>query len=676
MIRNKNDLNNNNNDADKYLKRNFWHRIPFGLKATFIKYWFYGALYFFCFMGLGFYLQNENLVLVTGAIGGVLFDLALYNIYLLMAETREEASKWWIFKSKKFYSIFINVIVLIALFFVFYLIVVPINMVKPANLDWLFQEPLTAALLLTVLDTIIVWIKNLLVMLYKKYIKHEKKGENKGENLIKILDITPISVSIELNNKDICQSNKAFDVYLNNEVIFKKINKNSLTIYDLMPDTQYHITINRQNVVFTTPRIYKAYKVYEGNDIQKVIDTADQYSLIIINKGTYPVKSLLLKNNLVIYLRKGATLLASPNEEDYPIIPATSAHNEVYGNYKGVASEMRQSIIHLDHVKNVKIVGEGVIDAQGQLSPAWKKGEFKVIPPHLIYINHSSDISIIGLTLKNSPQWTIHPFFSENINLINLDIANDLILTDGITPQCSSIVNIIGCHLHHLDNCVAIKSGRNDIARIFMTPSKNIAIRNCVMDNSRCAVSFGSETSSGIRSVNISRSSFHNVNHGILVKTRRGNGKEAIIKDVNVSNINMNEVLTPIAINMFDKTDLAGEANRILSKKHIPIDANTPYLDNFSFTNIFAKNYHYAAGYFYGLPEKFIYEIKITDSTFIAKDECEEGIPIDVDGVDKCRKCGFILRNIRSINLKNVRLEHITGKRLNIEDVSETVDEP
>ena len=390
-----------------------------------------------------------------------------------------------------------------------------------------------------------------------------------------------------------------------------------------------------------------------------------------LTKEITRLKVLLFKNNITLYLRKGATVLASVNEDDYPTIPAYNKDEEVYGNYKGEPMQMRRSIIHIDHLKNVTIVGEGTIDGQAHFSSNWKKNKFKVAPPHLIFISHSSNISMIGLNLKNSPQWAIHPFFSSNINLLNLHISNDQdsVIADGISPQCSSAINIIGGHFTNLNNCVAIKAGKKEIANKYQVPSSNINIRNCYMANSTGAVTLGSECSSGINSINVAYCYFANTVTGILAKTSRNSGNHTIIKDINVNGINMDGVLTPIVMNMIYTIDASK-----LDKKYIHIDENTPYFENFTFNKINAKNFEYAAGYFYGLPEKYIYEIKIADSMFTPKAECKEGTPIMMDEDSKCSKKGFIAKNVRSITLKNVKLENIIGKRIEIESVSEIND--
>jgi unsaturated rhamnogalacturonyl hydrolase len=51
------------------------------------------------------------------------------------------------------------------------------------------------------------------------------------------------------------------------------------------------------------------------------------------------------------------------------------------------------------------------------------------------------------------------------------------------------------------DDCIAIKSGRNNDGRRINVPSENIVVRNCVMKDGHGGVVLGSECSGGIRNV-------------------------------------------------------------------------------------------------------------------------------------------------------------------------------
>jgi len=669
--------NNNNQDIKAYQKKGFIRNLPFGIKAEFIKYWFYGAVYFFCFMGLGLAIKDDTwLSAASGLIAGALFDIALYNIYLLIEDDKKLLNRWWFFKNRYFYSIFINVAFELIVFFLFHLMIVPIHAALGTHAQWLFKEPLSAGLFLLAIDTLLIWIKNLLVKLFKMLFM-KKNDENPKKTYLKVLNVSPVSVTIELNNSDIYYASKPFNVLLDGQLALKKVTTNVFTIYDLMPDRQYKVTVNHSTITINTTKVIKAYKVFSGTNLQNVIDNADMYSLIVVNEGTYKISFLDIKSNITIYLRKGATLLASSNENDYPIIPSIypNTKNEVYGNFEGEPRSMRKSIISMSHVKNVSIIGEGIINGNADKGPWWKNPRSKIARPHLMFINHSSNINIIGIKLMNSPQWTIHPFFSSNINFYNLYIENpeDSPNTDGINPQCSNNINILGVHFSVGDDCVTIKSGKKELAEKFHTPCSKITIRNCLMENGHGGVVLGSENASGISSLNVSRCLFINTDRGLRIKTRRGRGKEAIIDNVIFENILMKGVLTPLTINMFYNCDSDGNSDYVQSKKPLPVDDNTPYLGKFIFKNITALDYQYAAGFFYGLPEKYIGEVKIVDSFFKAKDKCEKGSPIMMKDEYLCSKNGFIVKNVKTFELNNTKVENVIGKEVDVDEVSELI---
>jgi len=654
------DNKQNNNEINSYQKRGFIKNLPFGLKATFIKYWFYGALYFFCFMGLGTFLQNENLILVTGLIGGVLFDIALYNIFLLFAETREEASNWWIYKSKKFYSVLINIVVILGLLFAFYYIIVPIKaaMGKGSPFWWLFQEPLSAALLLTTLDTALCWLKNLIIIAVRKILKLGNNNPVKKADYIKLLDVSPVTATLEINNEGDYFTSNPYNVFLDNEIILKKVNTNVFTIYDLKPDTQYKVTINKQNFVFNTSKISKFYKAYEGNDIQYLIDNADQYSLIVVNKGTYKINRLNLKSNIVLYLRKGAILTL--DTKDSKLLNKDERYKKYYSKDK----EIIQPIINIDNIRDIKIVGEGIIDGESLLSSYKEKN---IISPNLLFINHSTNIVISGLTFKNSPSNSINTFFSNNINLLNLEINNSNNF-DGINAICSSSINILGCHILNGEDAIAIKSGNVKFENEYHSGSKDIVIRNCYIEKSLSGVALGNKSAGGIYSINVTRCNLNKTNYGIIIKSNFDNGVNAIIKDINIKNITMDKVHAPLVINMLHGLDLNKQIKTNYDVK------KTPFVNNINIKNINAKEYSLTAGFFYGLNEKYIGEISISDSTFICIKESAGFYSNKLIDISKCSKAGFIVKNVRTFELNNVKVINHTGKKIDYENISELID--
>ena len=94
----------------------------------------------------------------------------------------------------------------------------------------------------------------------------------------------------------------------------------------------------------------------------------------------------------------------------------------------------------------------------------WKDAKIKrgAWRPRLVYLCGCENVTLQGIEVCNSPSWTIHPYYSDNINMLALKIRNpdNSPNTDGIDPESCSNVNIIGTDISVGDDCIAIKSGK------------------------------------------------------------------------------------------------------------------------------------------------------------------------------------------------------------------------
>ena len=128
-------------------------------------------------------------------------------------------------------------------------------------------------------------------------------------------------------------------------------------------------------------------------------------------------------------------------------------------------------------------------------------------------------------------------------------------------------------------------------------------------------------------------------------------------------------------MNMFYFCDPDGKTEYVYTKEKLPVDDRTPYLGKFTFKNIKATNCEYAAGYFYGLPEKFIGEINIIDSSFEFNKDARCGKPAMMSFAEECSKKGFVAYNVDTLNLKNVTLIGNVGPRIECHEVLKVKDE-
>ena len=68
---------------------------------------------------------------------------------------------------------------------------------------------------------------------------------------------------------------------------------------------------------------------------------------------------------------------------------------------------------------------------------------------------------------------------------------------DGIDLDSCQSVTVRDCLIGSEDDCIAIKSGRDEDARSINIPSQNMIVRNCEMKNGHGGVVVGSEIGDG-----------------------------------------------------------------------------------------------------------------------------------------------------------------------------------
>jgi unsaturated rhamnogalacturonyl hydrolase len=110
-------------------------------------------------------------------------------------------------------------------------------------------------------------------------------------------------------------------------------------------------------------------------------------------------------------------------------------------------------------------------------------------------------VLIQGVRIRRSPMWEVHPTLSTNVIVRGVDILSHGPNNDGCDPESCRDVLIEDCVFDTGDDCIAIKSGRNNDGRRLGIPSENIVIRRCTMKDGHGGVVIGSEVSGGCRNV-------------------------------------------------------------------------------------------------------------------------------------------------------------------------------
>ncbi len=489
-------------------------------------------------------------------------------------------------------------------------------------------------------------------------------------------------VIVELDNNLSYYNDVEYTIYLNKEV-YKKDNRNVFGIYDLLPDTNYEIEVlgevinvrTKEETICLHTDLFKPYKDGINNDslkLQTAILSCPDGGTVYIDKGTYLITSLFLKSNVNIYLDKDAKLVCEYDRDKFPVLPGLVKDGEKelnLGSFEGSEQDLFASFITGINVENVVVGGLGEIDGRAFMGDWYQKhNEIRgACRPHGIYLNKTKNIVMAGFFIHDTACWNIHPYFSEDLKFLDLRIENPIGMptTDGIDPDCCLNTLILGCRFKVGDDCIAVKSGTIEHAKKYRTPTSNLIVRNCLMEEGHGGVVFGSESSGGINKVLVTQTYFRNTDRGLRIKTRRGRGRYGIIEDVVFKNIKMDNVLTPFVVNMYyNSGPKGGHDPFVWSKEKQKVDISTPYIGSFVFEDIECKNVSIAAGVFLGLPEEPIKSIKLVNVSFSYKEDAKAGYPVMIEHKKEMLKSGLYLEFVDKLILDNVSFTGNIGKEV------------
>lgn len=517
----------------------------------------------------------------------------------------------------------------------------------------------------------------------------EMKLQGKTETLqTEVLFKTARSITLELTGKGCYETDEEHEIYVNG-MLHETGRKIIVSLFELLPDTEYEIVavLGKEKSKLLTVKTETEFVTLNVKDfgakgdgvtddtlfLQCAVLACPKNGRVFVPEGTYKITTLFLKSDLTLELGKNAVLLAETDRTRFPVLPgriSSADETEEYnlGTWEGNPLDCFAGILTGINVSNVVITGQGTIDGCASKENWWHEPKIRRIAwrPRLVFLNHCENIVLHGITLKNSPSWNVHPYFSEQLRFLDLTILNpaDSPNTDGLDPESCENVEIAGVYFSLGDDCIAIKSGKIYMGAKYKKPSQNILIRQCCMRDGHGSITIGSEMAGGVRNLTVRDCKFLHTDRGLRIKTRRGRGKDAIIDGVLFENIEMDHVMTPVVINAFYFCDPDGHSEYVQSKETYPVDERTPYLGELSFRHITAENCHAAAAYIYGLPEQKIKKVSFEDVSFSYAADPKAGVPAMMDGAGETKKLGMFVRNVELLELKQVTVKGQNGDAL------------
>ncbi|RZJ27692.1 MAG: glycoside hydrolase family 28 protein, partial [Chryseobacterium sp.] len=301
---------------------------------------------------------------------------------------------------------------------------------------------------------------------------------------------------------------------------------------------------------------------------KKAIETcaANGGGRVVVPKGTFLSGAIHLKSNVNLHLSDGAKILFSRNPDDY--LPM------VFSRWEGMELMNYSPFIYAYEQENIAITGNGILDGnasndywwpwKAKKEYGWKDGmanqlddvksltlqvkngvdprarvygKGHYLRPPFIQLYLSKNILIADVKIINAPFWNLNPVLCENVTVSGVKIITHGPNNDGCDPESCKNVLIKDCYFDTGDDCIAIKSGRNEDGRKIARPAENHIIENCEMKDGHGGIVIGSEISGGAKNIFAQNLIMDSPNLDRILRLKTSSLRGGIIENVYMRNV-------------------------------------------------------------------------------------------------------------------------------------------
>lgn len=241
-----------------------------------------------------------------------------------------------------------------------------------------------------------------------------------------------------------------------------------------------------------------------GGRIQEAIDRASAAGggRVELGPGDWLCATVFLRSKVELRLARGCRLVADSNVNHYS--PAPHAWSD--------GQEPCRSLLVAEGCEQVALTGPGIVD--GSDLAFWVPCENEEERPHgifrykrragrrgvpgpLVELARCRDLIVEGLTIVNSPGWTLHVYDCDHVSIRNVTIRNNRLVpyTDGIGINASRDVRVSSCDVDTGDDAIIIKATHPDLS------CERVTVTNCVASSNCSAFGLGADAPGAIRDI-------------------------------------------------------------------------------------------------------------------------------------------------------------------------------
>jgi len=316
-------------------------------------------------------------------------------------------------------------------------------------------------------------------------------------------------------------------------------------------------------------------KTLNTEAFKKAIEDCNKHGggRVIVPPGSFLTGAVYLKSNVDLHLADSARIIFSADPKHYPI---------VFTRWEGMELMNYSALIYAYGEKNIAITGNGILDggASWETWWDWNKnrpskqakardslhtlnhlqtdprtrvfGDGSFLRPNFIQPYNCKNILISDVKIINSPMWNVNPVLCENVTIENLKIIAHGPNTDGVDPESCKNVLIRNCYFDTGDDCIAIKSGRDEDGRKIARPAENHIIEGCEMKDGHGGVVIGSEISGGAKNIYAINCVMNSPNLDRILRLKTSSSRGGIIENVFMKDIKVGTYKdAAVSFNMF-----------------------------------------------------------------------------------------------------------------------------
>lgn len=317
-------------------------------------------------------------------------------------------------------------------------------------------------------------------------------------------------------------------------------------------------------------------KTLNTEAFKKAIDDCNKAGggRVVVPYGRFLTGAIHLKSNVNLHLVDSTTILFSTDPKDY--LPL------VFTRWEGMELMNYSPLIYAYGQENIAITGNGILDGGASDANWWEWnarrpskqvkardslhklmhaqtdprtrifGEGHYLRPNFIQPYNCKNILISGLRIIRSPMWIVNPVLCENVTVEDLTIISHGSNNDGVDPESCKNVLIKNCYFDTGDDCIAIKSGRDEDGRRIGRPAENHIIENCEMKDGHGGVVIGSEISGGARNIYAVNCNMSSPNLDRILRLKTSSSRGGIIENVFMKDIKVGAYRDgAVHVNMF-----------------------------------------------------------------------------------------------------------------------------